>query len=113
MGTKYSYKCHKCGYRATASGGRDFGMHAVTDTYICGSCREIVDVCTGEYGQEYTREEAQVRKSKSGTGLNFYVCPVCGSGKNLLKWSASDRPCPKCGEKMEKDKDDGIIAMWD
>jgi NADH pyrophosphatase NudC (nudix superfamily) len=113
MGTKSTYKCNSCGYQAMVSGGTDKGMHAVTGTYICESCMEIVDVCIGEYGQEFTREEAQIRKNKSGTSLDFYVCPGCGSDKNLVRWSARNRPCPKCGGKMEKDLDGGLVMLWD
>ena len=107
------YKCPGCGYQAAASGGKDLGMHAVTDTYTCASCREIVDVCIGEYGQEYTREEAHASKGKSGIGLDFWVCPGCGSDSNLVRWNDSQRPCPRCGQKMEKDLDGGTIMMWD
>lgn len=94
------------------SAGHDYGMHAVVDTYICRSCKVIVDVCVGEYGQTYTKEEIIQRKDKSAIDMEFFVCHDCGSGENLVKWSKWKRPCPKCGEKMEKDKK-GEVMCWD
>ena len=106
------FKCNKCGYQVMSSGGHDYGMLAVTDTYLCKSCKEIVDVCVGESGETYSKEEVLLKKSKSETDLDFYICPKCGSDKNLVKWNKSKRPCPKCDGKMEKDTN-GEIIMWD
>ena len=112
MGTKYTFKCSKCGYEALTSAGNDYGMHAVVDTYICRSCETIVDVCVGEYGQTYTKEEIILRKDKSADNMEFFVCPGCSSGEHLVKWSKWKRPCPKCKGKMGKDAQSGIM-MWD
>lgn len=87
-------------------------MVAVTDTYICRACREIVDVEIGEYGSAYTREEIINDRDKSESGINFYTCPHCGSGEHLVKWDTKKRPCPKCGARMEKDPG-GVRKMWD
>jgi hypothetical protein len=112
MGTKYTFKCGKCGYEALTSAGNDYGMHAVVDTYICKSCETIVDVCVGEYGQSYSKEEIIQRKDKSAINLEFFVCPDCGTGDHLVKWSKWKRTCPKCNGKMEKDKK-GEVICWD
>ena len=112
MRTKYTFKCSKCGYEALTSAGNDYGMHAVVDTYICRSCENIVDVFVGEYGQTYTKEEMLQRKDKSAIDIEFYVCPDCGSGEQLAKWSKWKRPCPKCDGKMEKNLDCGVVC-WD
>ena len=111
MGTWYTFKCNKCGYQVTSSGGKDYGMLAVVDTYVCKSCEEIVDVCIGEYGETYKKEEAQIKK-RTSFNLNFYQCPECGSDKNLAKWNKTKRPCPKCDGKMEKHAQNEII-LWD
>jgi hypothetical protein len=112
MGILFTYKCNKCDYKVQTSGKHDYGMFAVTDTYICKSCNNIVDVCVGEYGNTYTKEEVLEKKNKSETDFDFYVCPDCSSYKNLVKWSKIKRPCPKCDGKMEKDSN-GEIILWD
>jgi hypothetical protein len=111
MGTSYLFTCKKCGYQVRSSGGKDMGMLAVTDTYICTSCMEIVDVYVGEYGITYKKGEIPVIR-QPGVDLDFYRCPECGSGETLIKWSKVKRPCPKCKGRMEKDAA-GNIVMWD
>ncbi len=112
MGTWYTFKCNKCGYEVQTSGGHACGFLDVVDTYICEACKEIVDVSVGEYGKTFPKEEIISKKIKSAYDLDFYVCPECGSDKNLIKWNNSKRPCPRCDGKMEKDAD-GEIVMWD
>lgn len=84
-------------------------MLAVTDTCICKACKEIVDVTVGKYGETYSKEEARMKKGKSGFDLDFYVCPNCRSDRNLVKWIKSKRPCPRCDGKMEKDAQSEIM----
>ena len=112
MGTKYILKCSSCDYTVLTTAGTDYGMLTVVDTYSCMSCRSIVDVCVGENGQTFTKEEISLHKDKSAIDIEFFVCPDCGSGEHLVKWSNRKRPCPKCGEKMEKDLQSEIL-MWD
>ena len=112
MGINYTFRCNKCGYEVMTSGRNDYGMLAVVDTYICKSCKSIVDVCVGEYGQTYTKEEILQHKDKSGIEMKYYVCPDCDSGEHLVKWSKWKRPCPKCDGKMEKDLNCGVVC-WD
>ena len=106
------YRCNKCGYQVSASGGHDFGMMAVTDTYICTSCEEIVDVTVGEQGNTFTKEDIQSGMNKILEASDFYKCPLCGSDKYLVLWDNNLRPCPKCDGKMEKVSDEGV-AFWD
>lgn len=94
-----------------SSGGKDYGMLAVVDTYICQSCKEIVDVCVGEAGETYRKEEIPDKK-RSGFDLDFYKCPECHSDTSLVRWNKTKRPCPKCNSKMEKDSA-GEILLWD
>lgn len=111
MGTMYKFRCDKCGYEVMSSGGHDYGMLAVVDTYICKSCKKIVDVTVGEYGVTYTKKDILTKKNKE-TDLEFYICPECEVETHLVKWNKSKRPCPKCEGKMEKDVH-GEIMMWD
>jgi len=112
MGTAYTYKCNKCGYEVMTSGKLDFGMLAVVDTYICKSCKAIVDVCIGEHGQVYTKKDVAQNNIKSENDLDFYMCPECDSDKYLVKWNKRTRPCPKCDGKMKKDRYAEFI-LWD
>ena len=112
MGTCFTYKCNKCSYEVMTSGKLDYGMLAVVDTLICKFCKSIVDVCVGEHGQTYTKEEVLRDKGKLEFDMKFYLCPDCGSGEQLIKWSKWKRPCPKCDGKMEKDAQSEIV-MWD
>lgn len=82
------------------SAGHAYGMIAVTDTYICKSCREIVDVLVGEYGETFTKEDIQEKVNKGESDLHYYVCPICHSDKQLEKWSKEGKPCPRCDGKM-------------
>jgi len=111
MGANYNFKCNKCGYKALTTGGHDFGMVAVTDTYICTDCKRIIDVTVGEYGKTFTKEEILIKK-KNDPDLHFFVCPACGSDKNLIKWDENIRPCPKCDGEMKKENK-GPVLMWD
>ncbi len=43
------FKCDKCDCQVMSSCGHDYGMLAVTDTYICKSRKEIVDVYIREF----------------------------------------------------------------
>jgi rubrerythrin len=83
MGTVYPYKCNKCGYSATTSGGHDHGMLRVTDTYICKYCKEIVDVAVGELGRTFSQEDLLIKKNKGESVTDFYACPICGSQNHM------------------------------
>ena len=112
MGTKYTFNCKRCGYNVLVSGGHDFGMKVVTDTFICGSCKNVVDVCVGEYGKTYTREESLLKITNPGAGLNFFTCPKCGSGADLTEWDKTRKPCPKCDGRMGNNVNN-IVMEWD
>jgi hypothetical protein len=58
MGTFYTFKCN---YSFQTSGKPDCGMLAVTNTYICNSCKQIVDVLVGLRGKIFRKEEIQER----------------------------------------------------
>lgn len=96
MGTKFTFNCRGCGYKVIASGGEDYGMFSVTRTFTCRSCKNIVDVCVGELGIIYTREEILQKKKGADSWLTFYTCPECGSGDELEEWDSKRKPCPRC-----------------
>ena len=112
MGTAYGHICNKCGYRVTTSGGLAYGMFAATDTYICKSCREIVDVSVGTYGKTISKENTLKKSTEGDDDFEYYVCPVCGSDKHLEIWNTKEKPCPRCDGKMSRSGRLDFI-MWD
>jgi hypothetical protein len=112
MGTKTSFKCNQCGYTTIISGGHDCGMLAVTDTYMCKTCKNIVDVCVGEYGKRFLKDEIKTMNADLDSYLQFYKCPVCESEEELVLWNNKKRPCPRCDGKLEDDAT-GMIINWD
>ena len=88
-------------------------MMAVTDTYICRSCNDIVEVTVGKYGKVIKKQDIPKSSTKDEFDMKYYVCPECESGKHLVKWPKTKRPCPKCDEgKMDVDPE-GDSIMWD
>jgi hypothetical protein len=88
MGTLYLFRCEDCGYQAEVSGGRDVGMVSVTRTSLCRSCRELVDVPIGSYGQE-----GPIGDPELDDGL--WRCPQCG-GADILAGADDSLRCPRC-----------------
>ena len=112
MGTSYRFICGKCVYQVMTSCGLDFGMIAVKDTYECKACKEIVDVSVGQFGETYSREDILLKRKEGEVGIDFYVCPICGSDKQLEKWNTEEKPCPRCDGKMSRKSRVDIIS-WD
>ena len=112
MGQKSTYKCSACDYSVMTSAGLDYGMLAVVETHICKNCRIIVDICVGEYGKVFSREELEMHSDKNNPEFDYYKCPICGDDKALVKWDKRKRPCPKCDGTMKIDKSAGEI-LWD
>lgn len=113
MGTSFTFRCNKCTYSVLTSGKHDVGMLAVTDTYICSSCNEIVDVLVGLRGETFLKEEIQDKTIEVDdiNDFEFYSCPKCNS-KDIIEWDRKRKPCPKCNGKMKKDKNDEMF-LWD
>lgn len=103
MGQLFEFKCTDCGYTATVSGGLDYGRFAVVRTMICQSCREIVDVQVGVYGQ------VGARSGDPKLDAEMNRCPAC-QRQNVLPWKESDS-CPKCGGDMAAGED--AVVCWD
>jgi hypothetical protein len=98
MGTFYNFHCLDCGYSAEVSGAADCGFIAQTETMICSTCSEVVDVIVG------IQESGQL----SEDDLN--QCPEC-EGDKLTPWG-EHRPCPRCKGKMEVNPA-GSTTLWD
>jgi len=115
MGTAFIHKCNKCGYKAMTSGGHDFGLSVVSDTYTCKSCEKIVEVTVHkfEHGVTNSKDYILIEMNKPLLDLRTYACPECGSGANLVKWDETKRPCPKCDGNMEKDLSGNAKMHWD
>lgn len=112
MGTKYTFKCNKCGYSVESSGGNDYGYWATIETHICNSCNNLVDILVGEYGKTYSKDYVLKNIANLREGSDFYVCTQCGSKDQLELWDTQRRPCPKCDGLMEINND-GQILLWD
>lgn len=102
------------------SGGEDRGFYAFTNTYICTSCRRIVDITEKVLLPSEPKPEKKrfrlfkSRKSKPEPEIlekQEIICPECGVKTDLKIWDTINRPCPRCDGKMEADRSNFI--MWD
>ena len=100
MGIQIEFTCQSCGYNAEVSGGKDYGMVAVVQTMVCGSCSELLDVLIGRGGEEGPTGDSDYDK-------DLGVCPQC-RGKDLVVWEES-MGCPKCEGRMNE----GQRTLWD
>lgn len=112
MGHVKTYGCNHCSYSVLTSAGLDWGMFAVTDTYICRSCIDLVEVTVGKYGKVIKKQDIPKATANDEFDITYYVCPKCGSDKHLIKWSVKNRPCPKCTGRMFEDPE-GESMLWD
>ena len=94
MGTSYSFKCTRCGYSATLSGGDDQGMVVRTTTIVCRTCIELYDVVTGELEDGFMKIPIRCPKVK----------------KHIVEKWEDPGACPKCGGIMENQ---GSCIDWD
>ncbi len=94
------------------SAGHAYGMIAVTDTYICKSCREIVDVLVGTNGKTISMEDALKKSTEGEDNFGYYICPICDSDKDLEIWDTEEKPCPRCDGQMRRTNRLDFY-MWD
>lgn len=114
MGQTQTYQCNTCEYYCHISAGEDYGFVAVTRTFSCLKCNEVVDVVVGKFGKVFEKEELKSSLDPEDSFLtidDFYICPECNSN-NLKPWNNRKRPCPRCKGKMEIDPD-GTLTLWD
>ncbi len=115
MGKTFVFSCTKCSYKVKTSGGEDRGMAAFSNTYICSSCKIIVDITErvlierekiigkSFFGVPKIKREVTFREKE-------IICPDCHNKTSLEKWDNINMPCPKCDGKMEKGS---LIGLWD
>ncbi|TET37261.1 MAG: hypothetical protein E3J72_06365 [Planctomycetota bacterium] len=103
MGSAYKFVCGKCGYNATASGGKDRGFIAEVETMICRNCKELVDVTIGLADEMSGKIEKRI-------GEDIGKCPKCKSS-DVEPWDPEAKPCPRCQNHMEQSEE--VIIMWD
>ncbi len=94
METRYDARCADCGYAANVLGEGECEHAAVTETRVCFSCREVVDVVSA-----FDRAAADYSAIRSHAWTQLDHCPRCQSLETRI-WPAS-YPCPKCGVSME------------
>ena len=95
MGTKYIFRCHKCGYEVKSFGKLDHGRMAVVEPYICNDCNELTDVLVGEFSHKFANNDLP------DDGNDYYSCSNCKS-ENITIWNIKKKPCPKCNHKMKR-----------
>jgi hypothetical protein len=100
MGDRYEHVCDSCGYRATVSGAPDAGMVAITETMVCSSCRQVVDVLVARHERDGTEPPVAPR------------CPRCEAGAGSLRSWRTGGACPRCPGAMSIDPG-GAFVMWD
>ena len=100
MGTSKEYICSSCHYKAIVCGGQDAGMIGTVETYLCHKCKRLSDVLVWS-AQDFPGIIPEDE-------LKCYEC----KSKTIEIWDTKNRPCPKCGGKMEVNQW-GIEKLWD
>jgi hypothetical protein len=100
-GYKIQIPIFKCGLSSMVSRRKHVGLIVNTETMFYSACDALVDVSTkirSTDGQLSDEDQFSIGK-----------CLLC-SGTEPVAW-IEGKPCPRCGAKMIKDEDDGLIAM--
>lgn len=105
MGVRKHFTCPECGYEAEVSGGGDAGIEVVTQTVVCYSCSELMDLVVARRNRS-AEDWTDAFEEMESDGLP--PCKHCGS-KNVEAWDEPYR-CPKCGTSMEEGQ---TRALWD
>lgn len=102
MGQSFSFDCPRCGYSETVAAGESTGMLVTVRTNTCADCRRLVDVIIDYFGRHPGGENPEFEPLLDR-------CPEC-RGTNLKPWPKKKRPCPQCGERMERGEE---MVCWD
>ncbi len=97
MGTRYSFTCESCGYKAEVSGGEDCGITSATATVLCEGCLELYDV--------EISEDAMTRRPERERPIR---CPK--SRLHRLRLWRHPGPCPRCRRLMTRGQE---TVVWD
>lgn len=98
MGMSYQCRCNSCDYSVMSAAGPSGGFIALTDTFVCTSCKVVQDLKIGE------RQRPTIAMLRPEPKFQEPVCRECGKGDNLIKWDVVKKPCPKCGGEMVKNE---------
>jgi len=102
MGRSSTLHCHDCEYEVVTSAGPDMGFNVSTKTYVCLSCKNLVDIVISERAKELVNVSPTENLS----------CPDC-SGDKLVVWDHVNRPCPHCNSKLDYKRRNSTVVFWD
>lgn len=94
MGSNDFYSC-SCGYSTACARGVDRGFDIQVTSMECKTCKEVLNVITGNY---ISLKLAPLDP----------VCPLCKRSEGLSPWRG--RRCPKCQAVMSFSP---CVDMWD
>jgi hypothetical protein len=98
MGTRYSFQCVSCRYRATVSGDYDMHDTKASVTIACPECRRLYDLELEPMPHFRTR----------GVDASLLVCPR-SKGHRPKAWTHPGS-CPRCGATMRLAE---MLSLWD
>jgi len=87
-----------------STAGPSGGFIALTDIFVCTSCKVVQDLKIGERQRPTIAMRPEPKSQEP-------VYRECGKGDNLIKWDVVKKPCPNCSGKMVKN--DRVFGMWD
>lgn len=102
MGLTRDWICPGCGYSALTDAGPSRGFYAQTNTFVCVTCKNLVDLVVGRAHDKGGEIEPINTRSK---------CPKC-HGSEFTLWDSWSKPCPRCFCEMEVAKG-GTMILWD
>lgn len=126
MGNIYKWRCKRCDYKVSMSGGWDRGFFSITETFHCKKCKKLMDlvikdersILFDENASEnhnknsffslFKKEKQQKTNSKSKKIELSPRCSYCHDEVEL--WNTNTKPCPCCGETMIKYE---LEILWD
>jgi len=105
MGLKQTYVCSNCDYEVLTGAGRDRGMIATNNTFVCKDCNALQDlrVIKPAIG-DFNADRNALHEDQT--------CSKCG-GINFVLWDHLGKPCPKCKEGVMKPSKHGFRVNWD
>jgi len=106
MGLQRKYRCKNCGYSVLTAAGRARGFEAITDTFTCNCCHEIVDIVIG-----YVDPDQEIERFLKNEASSYLKCGSCGS-QDIDLWNIENKLCPKCNSPIEIDSK-AEFKYWD
>ena len=105
MGFKQTFICSNCDYKVVTGAGRDVGMIAINNTFLCMDCNSLQDlrVVKLAYG-DFNADKNTLHGDPT--------CSKCG-GKKFVLWDHLSKTCPKCKKGVMNPSTDGFSINWD